>query len=180
MKKMGKKSINYGLKILTILAFVLIFMPFNRVSAQCGEGGCNYIFSTKPIVYSNETNQNVVTAVANVAKPKVTEAVAKVTTCPVASQASSLTATAIYGTNSFLPSGLIQWIFFAIFINHFVNLSFIKLLSQQVDRMNGVIDVVFGLDFHIGRRNPARGMGAGATRWAALLGEPPAGVSPHL
>ena len=47
MKRFNKKSINYGLKTLTILAFVFIFMPFNMASAQiCGDGGCNSVYKT--------------------------------------------------------------------------------------------------------------------------------------
>ena len=145
MKKMNNKSINYGLKILTILAFVLIFVPFNKASAAygtnityCTTSNCEsfpdynnysnynnnsyyngtpyqppiYIAppSTTPVVYSNSVNPNVV-SYTTVPKKKT---VAKAKTNKVT--VSDLTASAIYGSNSFLPSGLIQWILFAIFI----------------------------------------------------------------
>ena len=58
MKNIKNKSINYGLKTLTILAFVFIFMPFNSASAQvCGDGGCNTVYNTPSSpVYSNINN----------------------------------------------------------------------------------------------------------------------------
>src|ERR1035437_3593280 len=46
MKNIKNKSIKYGLKILTILAFVLIFAPFNRAyafySSQCTSSDWGY------------------------------------------------------------------------------------------------------------------------------------------
>ena len=58
MKNIKNKSINYGLKTLTILAFVFIFTPFNSVLAQsCGDGGCNTVFRTQSApVYSDINN----------------------------------------------------------------------------------------------------------------------------
>ena len=66
MKKINRTKtnagVNYSLKILTILAFGLIFVPFNKVAAQnnmaCGEAGCNYSYSytTSPINNPTETN----------------------------------------------------------------------------------------------------------------------------
>ncbi|MEK7081027.1 MAG: hypothetical protein AAB902_01390, partial [Patescibacteria group bacterium] len=136
MKKINNKSINYSLKILTILAFVLIFVPFNKASAAygtnityCGTSNCesfpNYYSnynnnsyyngipyqppiyiappSITPVVYSNSVNPNVV-SYTTVPKKKT---VAKAKTNKVT--VSDLTASAIYGSNSFLPSGLIQW-----------------------------------------------------------------------
>ncbi|MBI3888805.1 hypothetical protein HY311_03370 [Candidatus Nomurabacteria bacterium] len=44
MKKINNKSINLSLKVLTILAFGLIFIPFNKVSAQ--SAGYNYVYSS--------------------------------------------------------------------------------------------------------------------------------------
>jgi hypothetical protein len=148
MKKVNKKSINYGLKILTILAFVLIFLPINKVAAQeslygygtnYGNGSSGnynnnynnsyynttpyqapvYIAPTvapTPIVYSNTTNPNPVMTV-NYTPTRVAKT--KTTTSPVATNpnsASDLAANAVYGSNSFLPSGIIQWVLFAIFI----------------------------------------------------------------
>lgn len=73
-------------------------------------------------IYSNSTNPNpvaVVTIPNTIAKAKTTTStkntsVAKKTT-PINTD-SSLAANAIFGSNSFLPSGLIQWILFAILV----------------------------------------------------------------
>ena len=62
-----------------------------------------------PVVYSNETNPNTANAAS---APKT---VVKANT-PKTYNVSALAANALYGANSFLPSGLIQWILFAIFI----------------------------------------------------------------
>ena len=68
-----------------------------------------------PIVYSNTTNPNA----------KVATAPRKVTTIETTSIKNINTATdinsnlvtsAIFGSNSFMPSGLVQWIFFAILV----------------------------------------------------------------
>jgi len=57
MKRFKNKSINYGLKTLTILAFVFIFTPFNSASAQvCGDGGCNTVFQTQSVPSYNDLN----------------------------------------------------------------------------------------------------------------------------
>lgn len=59
MSKINKKSINLSLKILTILTFGLIFIPFNRVLAQntsCGNGGCNYTYRTTSTPFNEEIN----------------------------------------------------------------------------------------------------------------------------
>jgi hypothetical protein len=153
MKKINKKSINYGLKILIILAFISIFAPFNRVFAQSGEGGSNYTFgtaysgysnyngnsyynstpyqppiytpasttTTTPIVYSNETNPNATSAATVPARTVARARTSNSTNSTVASSnnsnsANGLAASVVYGSNSFLPSGLIQWILFGIFI----------------------------------------------------------------
>jgi len=139
----------FSLRILTILAFVLIFAPFNKASA---EGGVNYIYgtfdngysnynngsyyntnqasyqapiytpppTTTPIVYSNSANPNVAsttTVPKTVAKAKTTSAPKTVALSTTKSNSvGGLAANAFFGSNSFLPSGLIQWILFAIFI----------------------------------------------------------------
>jgi hypothetical protein len=73
-----------------------------------------------PTVYSSTVNPTVKTSTSKtVAKAKTTTAtntpstVAKTTT---KTPESALVASAIFGTNSFLPSGLVQWIFFAILV----------------------------------------------------------------
>jgi hypothetical protein len=150
MKHIKNKSIKYGLRILTILAFVLIFAPFNVAhayySSQCtsgdwgstcqvgGDGNVNGdspiyqppIYTAPPvvatpIVYSTATNPNPVTPTTVVIHHKTTQAVAT-NTCGATTATANpnsgngLAASAVYGSNSFLPSGLIQWILFAIFI----------------------------------------------------------------
>jgi hypothetical protein len=158
LKKMNKKSINYGLKILTILAFVFIFVPFNQASAQSCFGANSYYYGitcsgtsgggsssdygnnnsyyynppvvyqqpvyvapapapVTPTVYSNSSNPVAVVHYTDTVNSKT--AVAKATTTTPATStdsASGLAANAIMGSNSFLPSGLVQWILFAIFI----------------------------------------------------------------
>jgi hypothetical protein len=161
MKKANKKSINFGFKILTILAFVLFFAPFNKTMAQTvlygyGTSGnapssnSNYSYSpytnsyynntpyqppiytptpaatTTPVVYSSGANPNAnngasVMTVTYTPTPAVkTNTTASKTaasaTTTNSNSANNLAANAVYGGNSFLPSGLIQWILFAIFI----------------------------------------------------------------
>lgn len=161
MKRINKKSINYGAKALTFLAFVLIFTPINKVSAfDCFHPDGNYYndsgyYNTyqntyyqpavytppptpivTPTVYSNNTTYAAgytpaapvkkvakVTTVKKVAaapKPQTTLALCTIPTTLDGSgntdNNSSLAANILYGSNSFLPSGLIQWILFAIFI----------------------------------------------------------------
>jgi len=162
MKKINNKSINLSLKILTIFVFGLIFVPFNKASADTyyntgwqlreqSVGATSGIYNNSyyntapyqapvyiapapaatPIVYSNETNPNPVmtvnyapNATTSVAKAKTTASAPKTvasasdatTTDSNPDNGNSLAANAVYGSNSFLPSGLIQWILFAIFI----------------------------------------------------------------
>jgi len=144
MKKMKNKSIKYCIKILTILAFVSILMPFNYAAAdqQCssgpwgmtcivgGDGNNNNtspvyqapIYTpppvvATPVVYSTATNPNPTTPTTVVVHKKTTPVVAT-TACSTTNPNSgnTLAANAVYGSNSFLPSGLIQWILFAIFV----------------------------------------------------------------
>jgi hypothetical protein len=194
MKNINKKSINYGLKALTILAFVFVFIPFNRVSADtyitgCGDGGCNTSYGspvqqgyegpvtyTQPYqqepIYNNNQQQttvvytqpqyqtptyytqpvypqtyqqpiyypasNVVYSSGTVPATKTQVIVRHVysdspnqtntninstptnqpatTVAPATNSNDDLASNAVFGSNSFLPSGLIQWIFFAIII----------------------------------------------------------------
>lgn len=54
MSKINKKSINYSLKLLTILAFGLIFIPFNRASATS-----SYVNAYKnPVITSQTAEEN--------------------------------------------------------------------------------------------------------------------------
>lgn len=143
-----------ALKTLTVLAFAMIFVP-NQAAAQCGEGGCNYIYQTgqgsysnnnpsysnsyynstpyqapiytptpapTPVVYSNTTNPNPVMTV-NYTPKKVATTTKPKTVAKAPTNANALTANAVYGSNGFLPSGLIQWILFAIFVLLIVILS---------------------------------------------------------
>jgi hypothetical protein len=154
MSKTNKKSINLALKTLTILAFVLIFVPFNKAAAQevlygyganLGSGsnyGGNYgnsynnsyynnpvyqapIYTPTPaptpIVYSNTNNPNPVMTV-NYTPAKVATVKTK-TVAKAPSNANAVAANAVYGSSGFLPSGLIQWILFAIFVLLIVILS---------------------------------------------------------
>jgi hypothetical protein len=149
MKKINKKSINYGLRILTILAFVFIFMPFNQAAAQIsgygtnspGGNGGNYnnnynnsyynttpyqapvyiapAVAPTPIVYSSGANPNATSDVMTVNYTPAPVAIKTKTTASPATNsdnASDLAANAVYGSNSFMPSGIIQWVLFAIFI----------------------------------------------------------------
>jgi hypothetical protein len=69
-----------------------------------------------PIVYSNTVNQKV--AVVKTAPRIIARATtpAPQVTVSAAPDNSNLAANALFGSNGFLPSGLIQWILFAIFI----------------------------------------------------------------
>ena len=154
----NKKSINYSLKILTLLAFVLVLAPFNKAAAQevlygygtNYPGGSSYSNNNNnsyynpaplyqapvyiapapaqtPVVYSNGTNPNASSDVMTVnytptntttpiAKTKTNTSKTVASTTTDATSGNSLAANAVYGSNSFLPSGLIQWVLFAIFI----------------------------------------------------------------
>jgi hypothetical protein len=155
MSKINKRSINYSLKALTILAFVLIFIPFNNASAQAiGNnnggpeaplvgGGSSYSYNNytnsyynsapyqapvyiapaptvTPIVNSTTVNPNPVMTVNYT--PTKTVATAKTTSKPKTVAAANpntgnaLAANAVYGSNGFLPSGIIQWILLAMAI----------------------------------------------------------------
>jgi hypothetical protein len=141
MKKINNKSINYGLKILTILAFGLIFVPFNKVSAEIPGYVTPYNSTTYtyPVnnnsyynSYNTPTSPQVVyvpapapktvsapqTVVYKTTPPASTVATPATETTPSdnSNNTSNLASTAIFGSNSFLPSGLVQWILFGIII----------------------------------------------------------------
>lgn len=69
--------------------------------------------SVTPVVYSSTTNTNT-TAPKTIVKAKTNNstAVAKATT----DENSKLAANVIFGSGSFMPSGLVQWILFAILV----------------------------------------------------------------
>lgn len=85
-----------------------------------------------PIVYSTSVNPNATNPVA-VAPTTKTTSTSNTATSPTTSpeSASNLAANVVYGTNSFLPSGLIQWILFAIFILFLVILARIVLGAKK-------------------------------------------------
>ena len=150
MKNINHKSINFGLKTLTILAFAFIFIPFHMAAAQVyyyGDSGSNGLgvgggnnggvsdtpttpvyqppiytppVTTTPIVYSNDTNPNPVTPTTTVVvHHHPTTPVVATNTCTATNPngaTSGLAANALFGSSGFLPSGLLQWILFAIFV----------------------------------------------------------------
>jgi hypothetical protein len=68
MKNINNKSIVFGLKILSILTFVLIFVPFNSVSA---EGGINYnYYNASPNPTNNQAEVNNPKPIVNSISPK--------------------------------------------------------------------------------------------------------------
>ncbi len=130
-----KNNIVFILIILAILALGVMIIPA-KTNAQAQYGG--YIttynsnlfpeysptytptytntYSTNSAVRSNTvTNQNTSTAnqTNNSANTSNTSAVSRTNT---SSSNNSLTANAVFGSNSFIPSRLIQWVFVAILI----------------------------------------------------------------
>lgn len=138
MDKINNRKLNisfFSLGILAILTFGVITIPtiasadragrvtpynstdFARVSANdekynsyVGPNVMNY--SATPVVYSGSPASKGTVAGASTTTVKKSTAIA---TKP-AENASDLAATAIFGSNSFMPSGLVQWILFAILI----------------------------------------------------------------
>ena|SRR3989338_4550540 len=140
MNKINNKInlIFYSLEILAVLIFGILILP-TKTNADTvsgtgwyypnhtsGSGQNNVIIYETPIyapapiyisaptptptIYSNSTNPNGTSAIT---KPKT---IAKTKTTSVNNIDSNLAAGAIFGSNSFMPSGLIQWIFFAILV----------------------------------------------------------------
>src|SRR3989338_8675309 len=68
--------------------------------------------NSAPPIYSNSANPHQVKIVA----VKKTSSTKVVSIKPVTTENSSLAANAFFGANSFLPTGLIQWIIFAILL----------------------------------------------------------------
>ena len=136
MKNINHKSITLGLKTLSILAFAFIFIPFHMAAAQyyntggsgaggygSGGGGNGYAITYQQApVYVAPVNPAPV--VINQQPTRTAKIVTNstISTQPTAASTtdtntnSDLASNAIFGANGFLPSGLVQWILFAIFI----------------------------------------------------------------
>ena len=126
-------SIVYALGILAILAFGVSVMPstsYARIYGKtCSDNvGCNYNFETAPAVSTTNSQSSAIPTVyssSTATTPRVAGAytttvkkpVAKAKPAPTKEDVSNLAANAVFGSdNGFMPSGLIQWIFFAILI----------------------------------------------------------------
>ena len=140
MNKINNKKIIYSLEILTVLTFGIIIMPA-KINAQYYNDGYitihgyvnnpvqnnnqGYYYQTPiyvqpqalipaPIIYSNNPNQ---TSTNSVTETNTTTNNSDTTdTTTTDNNSSNLASNAIFGSNSFLPSGLIQWILLAIII----------------------------------------------------------------
>ncbi len=139
MKNMNKKLIVFALGILVILTFGVIISPVKVKANENIYGGngnaewcrnCSipddnneYIYyqepvpiminySDTPIVYSN-VNTGQAQGASNVNKSSTTEVSDEKDS---KENLSDLAANAVFGTNSLMPSGLVQWVLLAIFI----------------------------------------------------------------
>lgn len=132
---MNNKSMVYSLGILAILTLGVIttptiasadragyVTPYNSTRyarVQSNDQYDSYVvpntidYSATPIVYSGSPAPSRTTVVKTVAKKSGTVAG---TSTKSTEDSSDLIASVIYGENSFMPSGLIQWIFLAILI----------------------------------------------------------------
>jgi hypothetical protein len=144
MMKMKNKSIVDSLAILAIFALAAIAMPqevkadragyvtpYNSTrmkSVSSNEDDYN-TFTGSTSTYNQPSSSGAPTVYSSSTAPKTTakSSTTKTTTVTkkatvedngevLGEEASDATANAIFGTNGFLPSGLIQWIFFAILI----------------------------------------------------------------
>lgn len=136
MNKINKKSINYGFKTLTVLAFVLIFAPFNQAMAAPTwvPGHYNYNISLpagctsnlgfsrltgvkcENLIYETYTFGDFYWPETTTPKETSSPAPAVNSTNNANTSNSNLAANSLFGSNSFLPSSLIQWILLAIII----------------------------------------------------------------
>ena len=140
MQIMNNKKLNtmvYGLGMLAILALGTIILPLEALADRAGyitpygsthfpsvssNNSYNTYTSpnttdnsyTTPTVYSNNPNTN--TSNTSTSTSKNTSSTTKNTNTNPTKEVSDLSANAIYGTNGWLPSGLIQWIILAILI----------------------------------------------------------------
>ena len=129
--KINKKSIVSALSILAVMALGVITIPANA-EARFNTGyqnRTNLVHTPSPAqsnsqdpqptptVYSSSTNPNQTrTAPANTVTKTTTKKAAAASVEEPEEDPSDLAANAVFGTNSFMPSGLIQWILFAILI----------------------------------------------------------------
>ena len=121
-----KNGLILALSILTILVLgTVVFMP-GEIKAATGK---NVTYGNKNVSYDdNSYITNASVGVNNIYTSGTTGAVLGASTSAPATNSSAdtskdikeefkdLTANAIYGTDSFMPSGLIQWLILAIFI----------------------------------------------------------------
>lgn len=145
MSKLNNKSMNFGFKIMAILAFSLLILPMQANAQRAGyvtpynsTSFNNYQYSnqnyyqpyqpvtyftpqTTPTVYSYSTNPN---RTSSATTPKASTAntntgsqnTSATNSATNPDSVSGLAATAIYGSNNFLPSGIIQWVLIAILV----------------------------------------------------------------
>jgi hypothetical protein len=111
MNELKNKKLNmklYGLGMLVILAFGTMILPVKSYALvygmTCSAVGCNYNYQTaQGIVASNSgTPAKDSGSVLGASTAKSTESV------------STIAANAVYGSNGFIPSGIMGWILFAI------------------------------------------------------------------
>ena len=139
MFKINNKKLNIvfsGLGILTILALGVIILPENVSADRAGyvtgygttrwpsmTNNDDYNFSTRPNIIDYRATPVVYSG--NAPTPKTTTTIIKKTT-PVESgvvlgatdkkEEKDLVASVVYGEDTFLPSGIVGWILFAIFV----------------------------------------------------------------
>jgi len=130
MKNMNKKSINLGFKILSILAFGLIFMPFSRVNASptptyvYGHYNADGSYTFGDFIWGDSSSAN--TSTNNSPTAGTNNVVNSTTSANQTNNAtndngsdeskSDLASNAIFGSDGVLPSGLVSWILLGIMI----------------------------------------------------------------
>ncbi len=138
MKNIKNNKIIYSLGILAILAFTFVAMPGNAKAERPGyvtpysrpllnqssytisndnPDGSYYADTTANNYYNNinTTSQNTTTKSKTVEKTNTTTSTDNKNTSSSES-VGNLAANAIFGSNGYAPSGLIQWVLFAILI----------------------------------------------------------------
>lgn len=136
---MNKKSIIYSLAILAILTFMVITIPKEASAVVAGyyntygstrfnndvdsnNGFITYQDRNEPSYNTTSTSNS--NSNSNQTKSSTTINKSSTTTNNIVgedsedeqNELSNIAANAIFGTNSLMPSGLIQWVLFAIFI----------------------------------------------------------------
>ncbi|OGI68777.1 hypothetical protein A3A05_02005 [Candidatus Nomurabacteria bacterium RIFCSPLOWO2_01_FULL_41_12] len=134
------------LKILAILAFGLVIIPMKANACgelygdnysnrpNCSQSNRSFMNTSNDVNYSANnavvmnsaaaTNDVTPTIYSSTTNPNTTKSATTVKTTStkntetnkIADDSSNLSAAVIFGTNSFMPSSLIQWIFFAILV----------------------------------------------------------------